>query len=73
MSDSDSSKQTKTSREDESSASSSSTSESKTNSENEIASCAGGLTEKQARELQEELDRAKEDNSFSSSSRCLIS
>lgn len=41
--------------------------------ENDINTCAGGLTEKQVKELQEELDRAKEDNSFSSTSRCLIS
>lgn len=39
---------------------------------NSIETCAGGLTDQQARELQEELDRAKEDNSFSSRSRCVI-
>lgn len=39
---------------------------------NTIETCAGGLTDQQARELQEELDRAKEDNSFSSRSRCII-
>lgn len=39
---------------------------------NNIETCAGGLTDQQARELQEELDRAKEDNSFSSRSRCVI-
>lgn len=30
------------------------------------------FTEEQARDLQAELDRAKEDNSFSSTSRCVI-
>lgn len=44
--------------------------------ENEIATCfpdtPGGLTEQQARELREELDRAKEENSYSTSSRCII-
>lgn len=44
--------------------------------ENEIATCfpdtPGGLTEQQAREIREELDRAKEENSYSSSSRCVI-
>lgn len=40
---------------------------------NEIGSCTGGLSEEQQRKIQEELDRAKEDNSnFSSSSRCVI-
>lgn len=40
--------------------------------ENDLSTCAGGLTADQVRELQEELDRAKEDNSFSSKSKCLI-
>lgn len=44
--------------------------------ENEIATCfpdsPGGLTEQQAREIREELDRAKEENSYSTSSRCVI-
>lgn len=42
--------------------------------ENKIETCAGGLTEEQLKTLQEDLDRAKEDsnNSFSSSSRCVI-
>lgn len=39
---------------------------------NSIETCAGGLTEEQLRTLQDDLDRAKEDNSFSSSSRCVI-
>lgn len=40
--------------------------------ENDLSTCAGGLTADQMRDLQEELDRAKEDNSFSSKSRCSI-
>ena len=40
--------------------------------DNDINTCAGGLTDKQVKELQEELERAKEENSYSSSSRCTI-
>lgn len=42
--------------------------------ENKIDTCAGGLTEEQTKELQNELDRAKEESSsFSSNSYCSIS
>lgn len=44
----------------------------KNEEENNINTCAGGLTDKQVKELQEELERAKEDKSYSSRSRCLI-
>ncbi|CRK86734.1 CLUMA_CG000567, isoform A [Clunio marinus] len=40
--------------------------------ENSINTCAGGLTESEMKKLQEELDAAKEENSFSTSSRCTI-
>lgn len=40
---------------------------------NDIDTCAGGLTDEKIKELQAELDRAKEDNSFSTKSRCVIS
>lgn len=40
--------------------------------DNAIETCAGGLTEDQVKELQAELDRSKESNSFSSTSRCTI-
>lgn len=40
--------------------------------DNSIETCAGGLTEQQVKELQEELERAKEENSFSTRSRCSI-
>lgn len=40
--------------------------------QNVIDTCAGGLTDEQVKKLQEDLDNAKEDNSFSSKSRCLI-
>lgn len=42
------------------------------NDDNSVKTCAGGLTDDQARELQEELDRAKEENNFSSKSMCSI-
>lgn len=46
--------------------------ESKAN-DNSIDTCGGGLTEDQLKDLQAELDQAKEDNNnFSSSSRCII-
>jgi hypothetical protein len=39
----------------------------------EIGSCFGGLAEDEARKLKQELDKAKESNSFSKSTRCQIS
>lgn len=46
--------------------------EAKVEEENNISTCDGGLTDEQLKTLQEDLDRAKESNSFSSSSRCVI-
>lgn len=46
--------------------------EEKKSDDNTIETCAGGLTADQAKELQAELDRAKESNSFSTTSRCMI-
>lgn len=40
--------------------------------ENSIQSCAGGLTKEQIQELQDELEKAKEENSYSTRSKCLI-
>lgn len=37
---------------------------------NVVNTCAGGMTEEQARKLKEDLDRAKEESNFSSKSRC---
>lgn len=52
------------------------TSQEEKKDENDVVTCfpeaPGGLTEQQAREIREELDRAKEENNYSSSSRCLI-
>lgn len=56
---------------DESSASSQDEN-SKANNDNSIGTCAGGLTDEQTKTLQEELDRAKESDSFSSNSLCSI-
>lgn len=44
----------------------------KKSEDNTIESCAGGLSADQAKQLQEELEQAKESNSFSSTSRCVI-
>lgn len=52
------------------------TSQEEKKDENEIGTCfpdaPGGLTEQQSREIREELDRAKEENNISTSSRCVI-
>lgn len=46
--------------------------EKKAEEENNLNTCAGGLTDEQLKSLQEDLDRAKEDNNFSSRSRCVV-
>jgi mRNA-degrading endonuclease toxin of MazEF toxin-antitoxin module len=40
--------------------------------ENKIGSCTGELSEEHLKNIQDELDRAKEENNFSSNSRCVI-
>lgn len=39
---------------------------------NKLTSCTGEISEETLRSIQEDLDRAKESNSFSSSSSCVI-
>lgn len=41
-------------------------------SNNNLGTCAGGLTDEQLKTLQEDLDRAKEDNSYSKTSACVV-
>lgn len=47
-------------------------SEKSNENENEINSCAGGLSDQQVKDLQDELDRAKEEQSYSTRSKCCI-
>lgn len=39
---------------------------------NKLKSCTGEISDDQLKSIQEDLDRAKESNSFSSNSRCVI-
>jgi hypothetical protein len=42
------------------------------NTSGDIGTCAGGLTDEQLDKLKRDLDEAKEDNSYSSTSMCAV-